>query len=388
MKEGEMKRWGQIISALVLFLFAQAAQADWATTKRLTWNLSATWASAIGTYPPSNIYVVYDDDTTGSSEIYLKKSADSATTWAPGKRLTWTSGDSYLAAMAVNAYGYLYIAWCDGTTGNDEIYFKKSTDGGASWSNGRRLTWTAGASHRPQIAADSLGHLHVVWSEETAGGWEMYYKKSTNGGDSWLASKRITWTNGASAYGKIAADSSNRLHVIWKEETAENAEIFYKKSTDNGETWATNKRLTWNSGDSYSPAMAMNSSGVIHIVWGDNTPGNFEIYFKKSADGGDTWTTNKRVSQTSGVSSDAAVSVDSSGIIHVVWDDATPGNWEIYHSQSTNGGASWSTGRRLTWNAGQSAFAAISVDSLDNLHIVWSDNSPGNMEVYYKKYVK
>jgi len=68
--------------------------------------------------------------------------------------------------------------------------------------------------------------------------------------------------------------------------------------------------------------------------------------------------------------------------------DDTPGNWEIYHSQSTNGGASWSPGRRLTWNSGQSSFAALAVDTLDNLHAVWSDTTPGNFEVYYKKYVK
>ena len=383
-----MKRTGQIISALALLLFAQAAQADWTATKRLTWNSGSSWASAIGAYPPGYLYVVYNDDAAGNSNLYLKKSTDNGATWTPSKRLTWMSGDAYMAAMAINGYGYLYLVWYDDTPGNDDLYFKKSTDGGASWSASQRLTWTAGASRRPQIAADSFGHLHVVWNEETAGGWEICYKKSTDGGDSWLANKRITWTGGASAYPRIAADSSGYLHVIWKEELAANAEIFTKKSTDNGDTWTTNKRLTWNAGDSWSPAMAMSSSGDIHVVWDDDTPDNREIYYKKSTDGGDAWTANTRASSTSGASSYAAIAVDSSGHLHVVWMDDTPGNWEIYHCQSTNGGASWSPGRRLTWNSGQSSFAALAVDTLDNLHAVWSDATPGNFEVYYKKYVK
>jgi BNR repeat-like domain len=383
-----MKRMRLMILAIGLLLLAPAARAGWTATQRLTWNSGSSWASAIGAYPPSYIYVIYYDNTTGNSKIYLKKSTNGGTSWAPSKRLTWMSGDAYMAAMAINGYGYIYLVWYDGTPGNDEIYFNRSTDGGASWSTCQRLTWTSSASHRPQIVADSLGHLHVVWNEETAGGWEIYYKKSTNGGDSWLPNKRLTWTGGASSHPRIAVESSGHLHVVWHEETAGNAEIYYKKSTDNGDTWTANKRLTWNAGDSWSPAMAMLSSGDIHIAWDDDTPGNREIYYKKSADGGDTWTSSKRVTRTTNTSSDAAIAVDSSGNLHVVWDDHTPGNWEVYHSQSTDGGVTWSAGQRLTWNSGQSSFSAIAVDTLGNLHVAWSDNTPGNFEVYYKKYSK
>jgi hypothetical protein len=45
-------------------------------------------------------------------------------------------------------------------------------------------------------------------------------------------------------------------------------------------SWTT-KRLTYNSGFSESPAMAIDSIDHIHVVWQDNTPTNYDIYYKK-----------------------------------------------------------------------------------------------------------
>ena len=41
------------------------------------------------------------------------------------------------------------------------------------------------------------------------------------------------------------------------------------------------KRLTWNYGGSRSPAIAVDPSGNLHVVWSDDTPGNYEIFYKK-----------------------------------------------------------------------------------------------------------
>jgi hypothetical protein len=62
--------------------------------------------------------------------------------------------------------------------------------------------------------------------------------------------------------------------------TPGNYEIFYKRSTNQGGTWKT-KRLTYNSGDSYDPGVAVYTYNNIHIVWEDDTPGNDEIYYRK-----------------------------------------------------------------------------------------------------------
>jgi hypothetical protein len=81
----------------------------------------------------------------------------------PEKRLSWTSGQSGEAAIAVDASGKLYVVWKDNTPGNFEIYYKKSPDAGATWTAAKRLTFTSGHSGKPAIAVDASWNLYVVW---------------------------------------------------------------------------------------------------------------------------------------------------------------------------------------------------------------------------------
>ena len=50
--------------------------------------------------------------------------------------------------------------------------------------------------------------------------------------------------------------------------------------------------------------------------------------------------------------------------------------------------ADWNPTKRLTWTSGASMNPAMAIDSSDTSHIVWDDNTPGNNEIYYKKYIK
>ena len=107
----------------------------------------------------------------------------------------------------------------------------------ADWSPARRLTWTSGESNNPAIAADSSGNIHVVWSDYAPGNPEIYYKKSTDAGANWTLAKRLTWTSSTSSRPAIAVDSSDGLHLVWSDDTPGNGEIYYVKSTDYGATW-------------------------------------------------------------------------------------------------------------------------------------------------------
>jgi hypothetical protein len=99
--------------------------------------------------------------------------------------------------------------------------------------------------------------------------------------------------------------------------------------------WGASQRLTWTSGGSHWPATATDSNSTIHVVWEDNTPGNYETYGKKSTDGGTTWSVSQRLTWTSDYSSYPAIATDSNDRIHVFWEDSTPGNSEIYYKKGT-----------------------------------------------------
>jgi hypothetical protein len=240
-------------------------------------------------------------------------------------------------------------------------------------------------SYRPAVASTPGGAIHVVWEGYQSGDPELYTKMSTDDGATWSAAKRLTWTSGMSIEAAIAVDSGNGVHVAWEDDASGGLEIYCKRSTDAGSTWGAAKRLTWSSESPDFPAVAADSKGGVHVVWRGGTPANYEIYYRGSPDGGVSWNALKRLTWTSGSSEEPAIAVDSSGVIRLVWQEDHSGSGEIHHRKSVDGGANWSSDLRLTFTPGHSGIPELAIDSKYNVHIVWYDNTPGNMEIYYMR---
>jgi hypothetical protein len=187
------------------------------------------------------------------------------------------------------------VVWYDSTPENDEVYFLKSSDGGATWSTSTRLTMTAEASIQPALAVDSFGALHVVWAEGQEGVEELYYQKSTDSGGTWSAIERLTWTAGSSFAPCIAVGPADKLHLVWCDNTTVNTELYYKSSTDWGANWSAPLRLTWTTNDAYDPSLAIDAFGNCHLIWESSALAFDDLFYKKSTDGGLTWATSQRI---------------------------------------------------------------------------------------------
>jgi len=383
-----MRRKTWVIAVLSFFLLVLASQAQWTTTKRLTWNSGMSSWPAVAVDSKGYYHLVWSDDTPGTNEIYYKKSLDGGTTWSANKRLTWTATGSHHPRIRVDSLGHLHVIWDDYTdSGYAEVFYRKSTDGGSTWTASKRLTWNSGSSERPVIGIDSSDRLHAVWQDDTPGypNSEIYYKRSTDGGSTWSASERLTWTSDASLNPALAIDSSDRLHLFWSDGPVLGAEIYYKKSWHNGATWSASQRLTWTSGDSSFPAVTVDPSGHIQLAWEEDITTKLVIYYMKSPDGGAIWTKSKRINWTPGSAYKPALAADPSGNIHVVWSDDTPGHPDIYYEKSSDGGATWSAAQRITWTSGNSFRPAVVVDLSNSPVVVWDDYTPGNLEIYFKQ---
>jgi len=382
-----MKRLMVMIAVIGLFLFGQAARADWGPVKRLTWNSGLSGWASLAADASGNVHLVWTDNSPGNFDVYYKRSSDGGSNWGPGQNLSSNAGDSGWTAVAVDSSGNLHVLWEDSTPGNWDIFYVNTTDGGASWSTPQNLSSNVGDSHGVSVAADSSGKIHMAWHDNTSGNYEIYYRMSSDGGGSWTIRKRLTWNAGDSGSPDIAADSSGDVHIVWQDSTPGNQEIFYRKSEDAGANWIPAKRLCWNSGTSYYASLAVDPLGNVHAVWHDSTPGDRQLFYKRSTDGGDSWVPVQRLTWTTGWSYDPVIASDSSGQIHLAWDfQGTPS--EIFYKASTDGGATWSARLRLSWTTFNPWSPDIAVDSSDNLHAAWHDDSPGNYEIYYKKFVK
>jgi hypothetical protein len=329
------------------------------------------------------VHVLFCDLRNGSGnwEIYYKRSTDAGVNWGADTRLTNNSAESWDPSVSVTGSA-VHIVWIDNRDGNYEIYYKRSTDGGVSWGTDTRLTNFTGTSMRPSISS-SGSVVHIVWHDNRDGNDEIYYKCSTDGGTSWGTDTRLTNNSASSTVPSLAVSGQN-VHVVWQENRDGNLEIYYNRSTDGGVSWGTDTRLTNNSDTSMSPSISVSSS-TVHVVWHDTRNGNYEIYYKRSTDGGISWQADTRLTNNSAQSYLPSLSVSGS-VVHIVWMDDRDGNFEIYYNRSLNSGVSWGLDTtRLTTYAGNSIYSSVSVSG-SVVHVAWMDYRAGTYpDIYYKR---
>ena len=134
----------------------------------------------------------------------------------------------------------------------------------------------------------------------------------------------ITNNNYDSVYGQIAAIDNN-VYIVWQESITDdsnekNYEVYFKKSEDQGNTFSKAINLSNNTGFSEHPQIAVSKNGIF-IVWADNTNSkNTEIMFTKSLDNGTTFGEVRNLSNNSN-SNNQEISVSDENV-YVVWQDA------------------------------------------------------------------
>jgi len=334
-----------------------------------------------------HLFIVWNDASNGEDEIFFSKSTDNGVTWSTPVDISFTEGASYSPDIAVDSSGNMHVVWYDNSSGNWEILYTRSDDEGSIWTIPKNISNNTGASKKPSIIADKLNHLHIVWQDETTGNSEIFYTQSLDGGVTWSTKKDISNNGGASRNAVIASDNLNNLHVAWDDDSLGNSEILYSKSINNGASWTTAKDISNNGQYSYKPSIAVDSNNNIYLSWMDNTPGNWEILVTRSSDNGANWTTVKDVSNTPGDSLNPFISIDSTNTIHLLWQDnyQTSGYNDLFYSKTANA-LNWTVPVNLLNNSGDSLALDVITDTSDNLHITFDDNTPGNWEIFYAKY--
>jgi len=165
------------------------------------------------------------------------------------------------------------------------------------------------------------------------------YIRITNGGSSW--SSTFDLSNGVNAGGSgfwsrpIGSISAygNYVHAVFVDERFGNKEVLYRRSTDGGASWSGITNLSNTPDTSWSPYVLTNNAGEVRVYWTDKIDGDYEILCKISTNNGSSWSPNDRL--TNNTAKDVMVSLDydpTNSRWHIVWSSNESGDWEVYYT--------------------------------------------------------
>jgi BNR repeat protein len=327
----------------------------------------------------SNRFVVWMDKTSGNFEILFRRSTDNGATWKPLVNLSDNPGDSRSPQVVVSGSN-VYVVWqqLNANSTAVDVFLRRSTDNGATWQSKVNLSQSSG-SEFPQIVVSGSG-VFVVWQDTTLGNFDIFFRRSTDNGATWKPKVNLSNDPARSDSPQIAVSGSN-VYVVWFDRTPGNFDIFSRRSADSGVTWKAVKNLSDNPGDSRYPQIVVSGANV-YVVWFDRTPGNADIFFTRSTDSGATWKTVMNLSNDADRSRFPQIAVSGANV-YVVWQSGDPSNSETFFRRSTDNGAKWQSKVNLSQSSG-SEFPQIVVSG-SNVYVVWFDRTGGNAETFFRR---
>ena len=129
----------------------------------------------------NNVYVVWSDDTDLSYlGIYMKESTDGGATFSPPFFLSNGINPFILPGLPRIATDgdNVYVAWRGISSYTDQIFFTRSTDGGATFSRPINLqSLPSGQLGHPSVGGQ-LNHAYIVWPANSTGNYKIFFTKS------------------------------------------------------------------------------------------------------------------------------------------------------------------------------------------------------------------
>ena len=284
----------------------------------------------------NNVYIIWQNETRDDGiHIFFARSTDNGQTFSTPIDISQNPGsDPRIAAEGNN----VYAVWQGSTS---DIFFAVSSNGGQIFDTPKNLSNNTGGSFNPEIAISGT-NVYVIWEDDTPGNQDILFARSTNNGQTFSTPLiNISQNTGRSFSSEILAQG-NSVYVVWEDDTPGNSDIFFAVSNNNGVSFGTPINISNNSGDSIFPDIGVSGNNV-YVVWNDFTPGNEDILFARSINNGQTFSTPPiNISQNSGDSFGPLIAVEGNNV-YVAWDDETPGNSDIFFARSTDNGQTFST---------------------------------------------
>lgn len=374
------------------------------------------WFPTVAADNFGNVHVVWNstayDDGTGKFAAkdpantlgQLAYTRWNGSSWTPQTDLAMVwYGFALRTSLATDASGrvdLVYKGW-----GTDELqpqagstqdlFFMTAPGSDAStvraWTTSPRLS-NGGVAYYSDVAVDSQGVIHAIWTENDALNYGLFYARSTNGGATWsdpllLSGDEAVWWYRA----HLLVDQQDRLHVVYEvtgSASDNNAasdfgvtnKAVYQQSIDGGHTWTrhdftplvTSQVNQTGIPGPQQPVVGVDGNGTILLVYREY--GTDRILYRESADGS-RWTDPQPLP---GIKSGVArpydvysTAIDSASHVHLVMVGYPQGSSQMAVLHSVWNGQSWSQPDVIATPPPFPEYPRIAIGQGNQLNVVW-----------------
>jgi hypothetical protein len=276
------------------------------TNGGLTWsnatNLSNTVNDSenirLGLYS-NHIFVVWNAIIAGHFQVLYRESDDLGNTWLPTVNLSASTGDAEFPDLSVLVAGSqvnVYTTWQDNSTGTNEVYVDASHDAGATWAGPVQLSigeLAEGNSVLPAIGVQNVGtksEVYVAWTYKSGTASSPYLSISSDGGNTFGTPLNLGST-AVSSSGIRLLVTSHTILAVWSDAAHGGKNTLLSNSTNFGGSFGSPDNLSAFMGSGSSQASFSDNSqgrGPVFVVWSGSSSGNGDIFLQRVASGVDT----------------------------------------------------------------------------------------------------
>ncbi|MHA1271286.1 MAG: hypothetical protein ACTSPY_15950 [Candidatus Helarchaeota archaeon] len=266
-------------------------------------------------------------------------------------------------------------------------------------------------STEPAIATDMFGNIHVVWKDSTnySGSGtdiDIFYKfwNSTTG--IWSLPEVVSTESNSTTYSPaIDVDQKGNVYVAWNEYVGD-YDIFYKYRNATTGIWSAVEIVSPSPDQpSYSPGVAVDISGNVHIVWydwadydGQGDGLNEDIFHRIWNASTKSWgSVNGLTAGSTNIFTYPVIKADNFGNVHLTYIEINNTGSPKYYINYTNWNGStgiWSNSIRISIGTAvmvDPRHSRFVIDDYSNIYLAWSEstsygNSGNDRDIFYKRW--
>jgi len=291
------------------------------------------------------IYAVWEDNRKGSDfDIYFAKSSDGKT-FSKNIIVNDYIGDANQLnpEIVVDSDGVIYVAYEDDRLGKSDIYLTRSLDGGLTFGPSVRVNnETEGYQSYPSMVVNQTGVLFIAWQDSRNGNWDVYFTYSETLGVDFHEEVRINEiSEGNQMQPSITTyvtypTYQNYTYVVWVDDRDGEQDLwgcfvsisYSENNGNNGDNRANNANITpmknviihgEQSSEQSCPSVYSDAKGMLYILWHDVVPGNSSIKLTRSYDG-EQFENITVIGESTNSKTDGVLGVNYRlGILCIVW---------------------------------------------------------------------